>query len=181
MDVQPLLTAVVWLAAGLLVVAGVAKFPVPDAAMAALHSLRLPSGRIAARLLGAGEVVVGLGAIALGGLPAALGIGVGYAALLAVAARQRAKQVDCGCFGTAAAPVSRLHLGINATAALAGLAGLALPPLSAGQVAADAGALGAVAGAVLLATGVGLIRALATQAGEALRDAPAVVRLDGRA
>jgi hypothetical protein len=176
MDVQSLLTALVWLAAGLLVLAGASKMTVPDPAMAALHSLHLPSGRIAARVVGLGEIGVGVGAIIVGGLPAALGVGVGYLVLLAVAARQRAAQVDCGCFGSAATPVSRLHLAINTTAAIAGLAGLAVPVLPLAAVAADAGTVGTAAGLVLLATGIGLIRTLAVRAGELLRQTPAVVR-----
>ncbi|HUG83412.1 MAG TPA: MauE/DoxX family redox-associated membrane protein, partial [Euzebya sp.] len=88
MNPQPIVTAVVWLAAGLLVVAGGSKLPVPDAAMATLHSLRLPSGRIAARMLGLGEIVLGVAVVLVGGMPAAIALVVAYAALLAVAGRQ---------------------------------------------------------------------------------------------
>lgn len=172
MDPQPIVTAVVWLAAGLLVAAGAGKIGVPDPAMAALHSLKLPSGRIAARAVGVGEIAVGLAAVVVGGMPAAVAVGVGYAVLLGIAGLQRARQVDCGCFGVAAAPVSRLHLAVNGVAAAAGLAGLVWSPLSWSAVAAAAGVAAATAGLLLLATGVGLIRTVATQAGERLRLAP---------
>jgi hypothetical protein len=165
-----LLTAVTWVAAGLLVVAGAGKLPVPDAAMATLHRLRLPSGRVAARVLGIGEVALGLAVIALGGRGSAGALAVAYAALLVVAARERSRQQDCGCFGTAALPVGRLHLGIDAAAALAGVAGLLVPPIPAVDVAAEVGVLGGLAGAVLLITATALVRAIAVRAGEDLRD-----------
>ncbi|HUG83137.1 MAG TPA: MauE/DoxX family redox-associated membrane protein [Euzebya sp.] len=181
MDPQPIVTAVVWLAAGLLAVAGAAKLTVPDAAMATLHSLRLPSGRIAARMLGLGEIVVGVAVVLVGGLPAAIVLVVAYAALLAVAGRQRAKQLDCGCFGVAAAPISTLHLGLNAGATVAGLVGVVWAPLALAAVAADAGLLATAAGLVLLATGVGLVRAVVSQTAEALRSNPPRRRSEVRA
>jgi uncharacterized membrane protein YphA (DoxX/SURF4 family) len=165
-------TAGVWLAAGLLVVAGIGKLRVPDAAMATLHAIGLPSGRLAARVLGVGEIGLGLSVVLLGGRAAPAALAAAYAALLAVAARQRAAQLDCGCFGVAAAPVSRLHLGIDAAAAAAGLAGLAVPAATLAAVAADAGPIAAAAGLIALATGVGLVRALAVQAAEQLRRQP---------
>jgi hypothetical protein len=167
--VEALLTALTWVAAGLLVAAGAAKLLVPDAAMATLHSLRLPSGRLAARALGVGEVALGVGVVVLGGRPAAGALAAAYAALLAVAARQRARQLDCGCFGVAAAPVSGTHLALDGGAAAVGLAGLVAPPAPAAAVAADAGALGAAAGLLLLLTATALARAVAVRAAERLR------------
>jgi uncharacterized protein YjeT (DUF2065 family) len=172
MDLSALTTALIWLSAGLLVVAGISKIGVPDAAMAALHSLKLPSGRIAARVVGIGEIAVGIAVVGIGGPIAAAAIGVGYLALLGVAALQRARQVDCGCFGVAAAPVSRLHLAINAVAAVGGAAGVIWSPLSIGGVVTDAGLAVGFAGLVLLAAGVGIVRTIATQAAEDLRLTP---------
>ncbi|CAN5478652.1 hypothetical protein BH23ACT9_BH23ACT9_30410 [soil metagenome] len=170
MDVSSLTTAPTWLGAGLLVVAGVGKLDVPDGAMTTLHSLRLPSGRVAARVVGLGEIAVGLVVLLVGGLPAAIALAVVYAVLLAVAARQRAKQLDCGCFGITA-PVTVPHLTLNAAMAVTGLAGvagaplsLAAGPLSLAAVAGDDGLLVAVAGLLLLATGVGLLRTVLTEA-----------------
>lgn len=161
------ITALVAVASGLLVVAGAAKQVVPDGAMAALHRLRLPSGRVAARLLGLGEIGVGAAALLVGGRLGAGLVAASYAALLGVAAWQRSAQVDCGCFGTTATVVTRQHLAVNAAAALAGTAGLVWPPDGAAAVAADAGVPAALAGLVLLATGVGLVRAVIVAAAAA--------------
>lgn len=175
--IPAVVTAPLWIAAGLLVVAGVDKLRVPDGAMATLHSLRLPSGRLAARVLGVGEIVVGGGVVVIGSRLGAVVLATCYALLLAVAWRQRARQLDCGCFGVAAAPVSSLHLGIDAAAVTIGLAGLAAAPLPLGEAAADAGVLGSAAGAILLATAVGMVRALAIHAAEQLRRTPPSPRL----
>ena len=169
--IPAVVTALAWIAAGLLVVAGVGKLPVPDGAMATLHSLRLPSGRVAARLVGMGEVAVGIAVIVVGGRVGAGLLAVVYALLLAVAWRQRVRQLDCGCFGVAAAPVSPLHLGVNAGAAATGVLGLAIVPLPLSEVATDAGILGTFAGLLVLATGVALVRAMAVSAAEQLRTA----------
>ena len=165
MDPGPLLTAVVWIGSGLLIYAGAIKFPVPDGAMAGLHSLGLPSGRVAARLLGAAEILTGLTVIIIGGTIAAAASAMTYLALTAIAARQRAKQVDCGCFGVKTYPVSRLHIGLNATMALASVAGLLAPLSALGDVASDVGTLGILAAAVTIAAAVGLVTTLTERAG----------------
>lgn len=163
---EALVTAGGWLAAGVLILGGVAKLPEPDGAMATLHRLHLPSGRVAARLLGLGEIVTGLAVIGVGSRPAAAVLAVVYAAFTGLAAWQRAAQLDCGCFGTSATAVSARHVATNATFALVGLVGLAVPPATLAAVAADAGALATVAGAVLLVTGTMLVRVMLGRAAE---------------
>ncbi|MEE8599571.1 MauE/DoxX family redox-associated membrane protein [Euzebya tangerina] len=167
MEIASALTAVTWIGAGLLILAGVIKFPVPDGAMAGLHSLGLPSGRVSARVLGAAEILIGLAITITGGVVAAGLTVITYTALTVVAARQRAKQVDCGCFGVKTYPVSRLHLGVNAGLAVTGTAGLWAQPLALGDVASEAGVLGMLAGVVLTATAVGLVTTSTERAGQA--------------
>lgn len=164
--IDALVTAGGWLAAGVLVLGGVAKWPEPDGAMATLHRLRLPSGRVAARLLGVAEVLAGLAIIVIGGQPAAVALAAIYAAFTGVAAWQRAAQLDCGCFGTSATAVSAGHVATNAVFSLVGLAGLAAPPTPLVDVATDAGVLGTVAGVVLLVTATMLVRVMLGRAAE---------------
>lgn len=166
MDPSAPVSALVLLAAGLLVLAGLAKLRVPDGAMATLHRLRLPSGRVAARVLGLGEVLLGVTVALVGGWPAALAIAVAYTAFTVVAAWQRSQQLDCGCFGTSATAVTSTHVALDAVAAVAGLAGLAAPPWSLADIAADAGGLALAAGLLTVAVGAWLLQVLLTRAAD---------------
>jgi len=148
--VESVVTAGLWVAAALLAAAGAGKLAVPDGAMAALHDLRLPSGRVAARVLGLAEIAVAASAVAVAGRPGAALLAASYAVLLAVAARARARRVDCGCFGAEAGRVTGAHLAVNGVAAAVGLAGLGWPPVEVGVVAAEAGAVGLLAGLLLV-------------------------------
>lgn len=179
MDASTIVTAVVLLGAALLVLAGALKVPVPDAAMATLHRLHLPSGRVAARALGLGEIAVGAGVVIAGGRIAPAVLAVVYTILLGVAWWQRAAQVDCGCFGTTATVVTRTHLATNAVLGMAAAAGAFVGTVPLADLAADAGIAGTVAGAVLLVTGVGLLRVLLVRAADttvAGGASPAVLR-----
>ncbi|WP_370327165.1 MauE/DoxX family redox-associated membrane protein [Euzebya sp.] len=162
---RDVLTAVLWLGAGLLVYAGGTKLVVPDAAMAALHRLHLPSGRVAARVLGLGEIAVGAVIVVAGGLVGAVVSLVTYLALTGVSLHQRAAQVDCGCFGVRRYPIPKLHIAVDAGLAVVSLAAVAAPPLPLAEVGADAGVLALLAGAVLVATGVALVTAMTERAG----------------
>ena len=120
-------------AAVLLVGAGVAHLGRPGDLRAALDAQRLlpPVGRAAvARLLGAGEVAVGLaagwqlltgrtGAPGLAGLAVAL-VGLGFAVLLVVLLRYR-PGTPCGCAG-GTDPVTVADLGRAVTVLTGGLA-----------------------------------------------------------
>jgi hypothetical protein len=157
--VESAVTAALWVAAALLAAAGAGKLAVPDGAMAALHDLRLPSGRVAARVLGLGEIAVAVVAVAVAGRLGAALLAASYAGLLAVAARARARRVDCGCFGAEAGRVTGAHLAVDGVAATAGLVGvLAWPPLTAPAVAADAGAVALLTGVVLVLCAAALVR-----------------------
>ncbi|MGI9017389.1 MAG: MauE/DoxX family redox-associated membrane protein [Euzebya sp.] len=165
MDIAPILTAVTWLGAGLLVYGGATKIPVPDGAMAALHSLGLPSGRVAARLLGVAEIGLGVVIVIVGGVAAAILSAITFGLLSLVAARQRAAQIDCGCFGVHRYPVSGTHIAVNAAIAVAGAVGVTAPPWNVGAVGADAGGLAVVTAALLTATGVGVLTNIIQRAG----------------
>lgn len=173
MNVAPVLTAVIWVGAALLVYAGVLKIGVPDGAMAGLHSLGLPSGRVAARALGAGEILTGLLIIGMGGIRGAVLASLVYAVLTGIALRQRRNQVDCGCFGVKTYPISRLHIGVNSTIPVAGVFATAAAlwtatsPPSFGDVLSDAGTMTGLAGLLLLASAVGLVTTLTERAGVA--------------
>lgn len=153
------LAALVWLGAALLIYAGSRKLAVPDGVMAALHRLRLPSGRVAGRLVGVGEIVVGLAVLLVGGSVAAAAVLVTYVTLLAVAVRQRAAQEACGCFGGVAELVGIPHLATNAVVASAALAAIAWPPPPYPTV----GVFGMAVAALLLGTGVAAVRLLQTR------------------
>lgn len=157
---EAVVTAGVWMAAALLVAAGVGKVAVPDAAMATLSGLSLPSGRGAARALGLAEIAVA-GMAVTGGRGAAL-LGATYLALLVVAVAARRRELECGCFGAATGRLTRSHLAVDAAAATAGLAGLVWRPIAPLAVYDDAGVLGVVAAAVLLASAAALVRAALT-------------------
>lgn len=153
-----MVTAGLYLAAGLLISAGAMKLPVPDQTMATLHRLGLPSGRAVARLLGLGEIGLGLAIVVSGGPTAAAAAAVTYGAFTVIAIRQRSAQVDCGCFGgSAGSPMTRSHIAANATFAAIGVAGLLAQPLSLGQFTGEAGTLGVLAALLLTATGTGLL------------------------
>lgn len=112
----------------LLLLAGVSKAVSPDSTVDAARSAGLPAGRTSVQLLAAAEVVIGLGALVVGGWIPALLVGVsyaGFAAFLAVGL-VRGDLESCGCFAGDHAEPSWLHVGVDlgfAGAALAVLAG----------------------------------------------------------
>lgn len=167
MDLTSWVSAGTWLAAGLLILAGVSKLSTPDGAMATLHRLHLPSGRTAARALGLGEVAVGGSVLFIGGTLAAGVTGLAYLVLFMVAGWQRRGQVACGCFGSSDTATTRLHVATNVALAVVGGLGLAWPPASLPTVVDETGVLGLVTALALLAAGVGLLRTMLLRAAEA--------------
>ena len=125
--------AVAVVAAGLVVVAGVGKLLHPQSTR---EQLLLPGGRqlpvTVVRLLGSGEVGLGI-AVWLWGGPLLLGLlSATYLGFLVVALRQRAVGRGCGCLGDdSAARVGPVHLLLDGAAAvivaLAVLEGAAAP------------------------------------------------------
>lgn len=127
--------ALTWIAAVLLVLAGAAKLRRPDADALALAGL--PSSAVLARALGAGEVALGIVTVLTSQPLAAVGVAAAYTGFAVVSLRMlRAGRASCGCFGETSAPMTGLHVAVNAllglgaaVAAGAGLAGAGQPPL----------------------------------------------------
>ena len=120
-------------AAVLLIVAGAAKIARPSSAAGLFESLGLPvrpvsggltpSATTAAALFGVVELGLGTVALAAGGVPLAVSVGVFYVLLAAGAARAvRAGAADCGCFGTSDTPPTWLHVIANLALAAASFA-----------------------------------------------------------
>jgi hypothetical protein len=119
----------------LLLTAGVTKVRQPDATARVLHDSLLPRGwpspRVAARIVGASEVAVGLLALIVGSRWSYLVLAGYYALLLAVAVRLRAgDSSDCGCFGASEspAPISWAHLATSGVVMTAALGACLDPP-----------------------------------------------------
>lgn len=116
---MPVTIAGAWIAAGLLLLAGGAKIRRPAAPGRALVLAGLPGGVVAVRLLGAGEVLVAVLALAVGGWAWAP-VAVAYGAFAVFVARERARPASsCGCFGEEGVPLTRLHLVVDAVLAVA--------------------------------------------------------------
>jgi len=107
-------------AAGLLVLAGVAKLRRPGPLGATLRAIRLPSGRAVVRAVGLVEVVVGLACIARPTAALELTLALVYLAFAGVAATLLATGADlesCGCLGEHDAPPSWVHVAFDLAAA----------------------------------------------------------------
>ncbi len=118
-----------WVTCTVLVVAGASKLSEPSGTAAALGALGIPGRDAAARALGAVEVGLGLGGLAVGGRVIAAGVAVAYAffAVVVLVARRRGL-ASCGCFGARSAPPSPVHVAVNAvSAAVAAVAAVARP------------------------------------------------------
>lgn len=157
------LTAATWVAALLLVIAGAGKLASPAPTVGALRAARVPANARVVRLIGAGEVMLGLATVLLGGALACALVAVAYAAFAAVARRQRRAGSDCGCFGTTGAPVTGAHVAVNAGAAVVAAGAALRPTVALPAVVGDEPLLGA---ALVLLVGVAasLLRLLLTAA-----------------
>ncbi|CAN5833238.1 hypothetical protein BH23ACT10_BH23ACT10_27820 [soil metagenome] len=162
------LTAVTWVAAFLLVLAGAGKVKRPAATGSALRTARLPSDRRLVRLLGIGEVALGLAVLAVGGtVPTALLAGA-YGAFAVFAQRQRRDGSDCGCFGATGTPVTgtpvtAAHVWVNTVFACVAV-GAAITPASELTTLVSQQPIAAFAVAVLIVVATNLVRLLLTAA-----------------
>lgn len=157
------LTAITWVFALLLVVAGARKLSRPAATGAALQVARLPSDARLVRALGAGEVALGGTVLAAGGAAPTAVLAVAYAAFAVFAEHQRRQGAGCGCFGAATTPATRLHVWLNAGAA-AVAAGAALQPGASLPTALTTAPSTGVLAAGLLIVAASLLRLLLTAA-----------------
>lgn len=128
---------------GLLVAAGVAKGIAPQAAAGALRGMRLPSSTWLVRLLGFGEVTIGLSvlsgtAIASAGLTFAYG---GFAVFVAIALYHDLPIGSCGCFGKDDTPPTWVHVAFNLVGTGVAVATLVDPIGSTAEWSAELGAL----------------------------------------
>ncbi|MGI9606987.1 MAG: MauE/DoxX family redox-associated membrane protein [Acidimicrobiales bacterium] len=105
---------------GVLGAAGVAKVWRPSPTATALREIRVPKPLLAARLMGLGEVVVGMVALATGH-PLAWGLVAaaytGFALFVLWALRSDGAVGSCGCFGHEDTPPTPGHAAFNAAAA----------------------------------------------------------------
>lgn len=131
---------IVFAAALLVAVAGIAKVARPAATQVALRTAGLPSTRPLARALGAVEVVLAAVALAVAGPVGAALVAaayLGFAGFAALLLRRSRGQASCGCFGGDDAPVTSLHVWLNVGLAAAALVSLADPAPPIWEAAAD--------------------------------------------
>lgn len=145
-----------YIATGVLILAGLAKVQRPSATAGALVQLSIPAPLLAARLLGVAEVLLGVFAIVTGSAILWAGVALSYAAFTGFvlwALGDSSRVGTCGCFGREDTPVTPGHAAFNAAAtALALLA--ALNPVSLSSF--DATPFEAVIAVVAIATGIAL-------------------------
>ena len=109
------------IALGLLAASGTAKLIDPAPTTGAMRAARLPAGDLLTYALGACEIVVGLGGLALGGVTAGAAalLYAGFTVFTFAAVRKRIPIQSCGCFGREDTPPSVIHVAYDATAAAA--------------------------------------------------------------
>ena len=150
------LAAPLYIATGVLILAGLAKVKRPSATAAALVELSIPAPLVSARLLGAAEVVLGVLAIALGSPVLWAGVALSYGAFTLFvlwALGDKSRVGSCGCFGREDTPATPVHAEFNATAAA--IAAIAVfDPVSLSSF--DGSVFDAVLAAVLIAIGIAL-------------------------
>lgn len=104
--------------AGILAAGGLAKLLGPDATVPMLRALGLPASPALARAFGSLEVVVGVGALLVGGRAFGAAVAVLFAVFTVAVVRLRAggEAVSCGCFGRSSAPPTLVHVVVDALA-----------------------------------------------------------------
>lgn len=147
---------------GVLVVAGGAKFRSPSPTAAALEALGLPKPLVAARLMGVGEVALGVATVIAGApiLYALVALSyAGFAGFILWALSGNQADISCGCFGHEDTPPTAGHAAFNAAAAA--IAGLAIAdPVSLADF--DGSLAEGVLAAILIVAGVALCIAALT-------------------
>lgn len=118
------LTAPLLIAAGLLIVSGLAKLRAPTTAAGALAVAGLPANAALVRALSAGELALGALALIHAGRLETAAMGVVYAAFAVLALTLARRRAACGCFGDSEAPASRAQALLSAV--IAGLCILAV-------------------------------------------------------
>ena len=122
------LTAPLAVAALVLVIAGIAKLRAPAPAAGALRELGVPAAAPAIRALAAGEIALGVWALATPTSIAALALACCYAAFSVISWLLAGRRAACGCFGEADFPASRAQALLSAVLAVACAAAALWPP-----------------------------------------------------
>jgi hypothetical protein len=157
--------ALFWAVCLVLVVAGASKLAAPEQVASTLASLGFARpaapgrarGVLAARVVGAVEVGLGLAALVAGGVLLAVGVALAYLAfaVIVVLARRRGL-ASCGCFGARSAPPSWVHVAVNVGSAAVAVVAATIDggPVPAADGLADLGGTGVVVAALVLLTAV---------------------------
>lgn len=106
--------------AALLALGGLFKAIDPDDTSYALLAMGLPHAGLLVRVGGAVEVVIGVGALAVGGPVFAVLVALSYlafAGFVVIARRSGSPISSCGCFGKVDTPPSAVHVIIDLVAA----------------------------------------------------------------
>lgn len=120
-----------YIASALLVIAGFLKIRHPQPTARALSMLGLGPSPIAAVLVGAAEIGIGLAALATGSRTTAAAVALvylGFTGFVAVMLRRPDRIEDCGCFGDVRTPPAPIHLVINLVFASAAMMAAPTPP-----------------------------------------------------
>ena len=119
-DAMSVLAGPFVIASALVVLGGVFKAIDPADTAYALRALGLPHAALLVRAGGAAEVLIGLGALVVGGPVFATLVALAYlafAAFVVVALRSGSPISSCGCFGKVDTPPSSVHVVIDLLAA----------------------------------------------------------------
>jgi hypothetical protein len=115
------LSGPVFVLTALLALAGAFKICRPAPTAGALRAMRLPSRLSYVRLLGAGELTLGLTALVTGARPLlalVAALYLAFATFVAAALLSGAPLQSCGCFGQRETPPTTIHLAANLVAAV---------------------------------------------------------------
>ena len=121
----------------LLVGAGALKAWAPGDTANALRAAGLPRARVLVRIGGVVEVAIGAYAVLAGTRIAGALVAASYlvfAAFVTLALTRDLPISTCGCFGKVDTPPSLVHVGVDAVAAIAGLAVVIDPGVAIGDV-----------------------------------------------
>lgn len=138
-----MLTVTVFVAAGLLVAAGVAKAVRPLSTARALYAAGLPAPPALARGIGVAEVGVGVWFLLAPSGPAGAALAAMYlafAGFVGFLLLARPGTASCGCAGASDVPPSVIHLALNILAAAAAASAAFDPPDALAKTLASLGA-----------------------------------------
>ena len=134
-----------FIAAALLMIAGLPKITEPGDTVRATRGVGLPTGDTMVRLLAISELLVGLAVLTVGGAIPALLLTVlyaGFAGFIVLAMTRDGAIASCGCFGKADTPPTYAHLFLNTAAVGVGVASIVVAPRGLVELIGDQPAFG---------------------------------------